>query len=107
MKNAERLLLASEIKNVFDNGEKLFSTYFVCYFVKNKSDSFKYLVIASKKVGNAVARHRAKRICRVALKEVAAELSRAGISDIILISKKRILELKSNELREALLKKIK
>lgn len=110
MKNLEKLLIKTEIKSAFDNGEVVFSPYFVCYITKsNKTNKevLKYLIIASKKVGNAVERHRAKRICRVAVREVSEELRKLGISNIILISKRRILELKSDKLREVLLKKLK
>ncbi|MEK6734419.1 MAG: ribonuclease P protein component [Pseudomonadota bacterium] len=52
----------SKIQEIFDKGTKFVSKSFVAFFLF--SDRFEPIVIASKKVGNAVKRNRCKRRLR-------------------------------------------
>ncbi len=61
----ERLLRRPQFRQVMDHGRKLrVGRYCLLFFLPNGTNQKRLGIIASKKVGNAVARNRAKRIIR-------------------------------------------
>lgn len=73
----------SNLQHIFDKGEKFVCKSFVAFYLS--SDKFSHTIIASKKVGNAVARNRAKRrlreITRLQLKPINPNI------DLVLIAR--------------------
>lgn len=71
----------------------------VVYAAKNHLGEFRYGITASKKVGNAVARSRCRRIIRAALSEYADELSQSGCGyDVVIVARKKTAYMKSTQL---------
>ncbi len=54
----------SKLQDIFDTGSKLVCKNFVAFFLPSPEQEFSSTIIASKKVGNAVKRNRAKRRLR-------------------------------------------
>ncbi|HAR63464.1 MAG: ribonuclease P protein component [Candidatus Margulisiibacteriota bacterium] len=107
MVNIKKLLKKEEIDLVFEKGEKIVSPFFVCYLYRaDQVDLIDYLIIASKKVGIAVKRNRAKRILRVMVNNTKDFLVSRNVKHIILIARKDILKKKSTELVDMVLKKL-
>jgi ribonuclease P protein component len=66
----------SKLQDVFDTGNKFVCKNFVAFFLPSPKQKFSSTIIASKKVGNAVKRNRAKRrlreITRLYIKDIAS-----------------------------------
>lgn len=69
----------SNIKNIFDKGNKFVSKTFIAFYIP--ADSFSSTVIASKKVGNAVKRN----FCKRRLRELSKLYIQQNITPIKLI----------------------
>lgn len=54
----------SKLQDIFDTGNKFVCKNFVAFFLPSPGQEFSSTIIASKKVGNAVKRNRAKRRLR-------------------------------------------
>ncbi|MFA6807587.1 MAG: ribonuclease P protein component [Eubacteriales bacterium] len=65
IQNQYRMKKNSEFKKVFSSGKSFASKYVIVYISRGKT---KFGFIASKKIGNAVKRNRAKRLMREALR---------------------------------------
>ncbi len=96
----ESIKNSSEFKKITRTGTKVSTPFFI--FFKIKSDKFKLGVVASKKVGCAVERNRAKRVLRAAFSEVYT----LSNSTTVLIAKSEILNAKYNEIKACLEKTI-
>lgn len=71
----------------------------VVYAAKNRLGEFRYGITASKKVGNAVARSRCRRVIRAALSQYADELSQCGCGyDVVIVARKKTAYMKSTQL---------
>ena len=69
------------------------------YVARNRLGCFRYGITTSKKVGNAVARSRCRRVIRAALFEYADEIERCGQGyDVILVARKKTSFVKSTDL---------
>jgi ribonuclease P protein component len=87
-----------EFKKVTQLGTKVHTNFFI--FFNLPSSQFKLGVVASKKVGNAVARNRAKRIMR----SVFSEICKNDSSTTVLIAKQEILRANYIEVKTSLVK---
>jgi ribonuclease P protein component len=69
------------------------------YYIKKyeEIDIIKYVIVCSRKVGNAVERNRIKRIVRVGLRDSYQNIVEKNIEKIIIIPKRSFLEKKSFE----------
>ena len=77
-----------EFSTIYNHATKSWHTpYFVLFY--KQSDSFKVAFVASKKIGNAVARNRAKRLLRANFISICDELSKGSY---IFVAKKAILD---------------
>lgn len=73
----------------------------VVYAAKNRLGKFRYGITTSKKVGNAVARSRCRRVIRAALSEYADELSQCKVGyDVVIVARKKTAFVKSTQLAE-------
>jgi len=96
---------------LFKKGVCFVTPAFVCYFLANKESVNKLGLVASKKVGNAVKRNRAKRVIREAFRLIEPEI-RAKTDkrfDFILVARVKTPLMKSAEVfreTENLVKKL-
>lgn len=63
-----RLRKDKDFQNVRQNGRRAHGKYFVLSWAPNKLNHSRFGIIASKKTGNAVARHRAARLLRESIR---------------------------------------
>lgn len=85
---SKRLANKDEFDLVFKEGQKYVSSQFILYFKKNHSLEHSRLgVIASRKVGNAVARNRIKRFVRTWFRE--NQVVQSSVLDLVVIARKR------------------
>ena len=72
------------------------SPYFVTYVVRRKSGELAAGITASKKIGGAVQRNRARRLVKAAIRQV---IKRYDVPcDVVIVCRKAILDKKSTEL---------
>lgn len=81
----------AKFNDIFKKGEKLFSSFFVVYKLRfNESREPLIGFIASKKVGGAVERNRAKRMLSEAVRIMIKE--KKSTYDYLFIAKKEVIE---------------
>lgn len=106
MERKDRLNHTIDIQRVRRNGKSIAHPLFVLVYLRDKSvDNAPVGVIASKAVGGAVERNRAKRVLRSA----ATELHDSIVPDvmILLLARQPILEHDSPEITEILAEQLK
>jgi ribonuclease P protein component len=88
----ERLTKRSEFLNVAKTGERYVTPAFIIQMVRRSPEGpVRYGITASRKVGGAVERNRAKRRLRALLKLVLAPQDHSGI-DYVFIARQEILK---------------
>lgn len=90
----------SDFSRAYRRGKNIVHPQVVVYVNKNRVGHTRVGITASKKVGNAVARNRARRVLRHALAEVLSK--NTGGVDIILVARGRTVHLKSWQLVKTL-----
>ena len=86
---------------VYKLGKNAGAKYVVLFYRENKLDYSRISFLASKKVGNSVERHRARRLMKEAFR-----LSNVVISpgyDLIIIARKPILEADMSDVRQSIM----
>lgn len=96
MKKSQRLSRSTDFQRVRRTGKSYAHPLIVIVFSQNNLGLTRIGVAASKSVGNAPERNRAKRIMRVASDTLYDEIAEGY--DIIWIARKKILDVKSTEL---------
>lgn len=91
-----------EFIRVYNRGKSYVHAHMVLYVCKNRVKHTRVGLTASKKVGNAVARNRARRVMRAALYQVLPQ--EAGPVDIVLVARGVTPRLKSTQLEHTLRK---
>ncbi len=86
----------SEFARAYSRGKSYVHPYVVMYVNKNRAGCTRIGLTASKKVGNAVMRNRARRVMRAALSEVLK--GDVGRYDIVLVARGVTPRLKSTKL---------
>lgn len=81
--------------NMYKKGRYITSKYSVIYVKPNNRPYNRFGITAGKKIGNAVARNRAKRLIRLAYQKAEVRLP-VGI-DIVIVARSGILGIKSDE----------
>lgn len=81
--------------NLYKKGRYIPSKYSVIYVKPNGKSCNRFGITAGKKIGNAVARNRAKRLIRLAYQQNEINLP-VGI-DIVVVARSGILGIKSGE----------
>ncbi|MCI8602088.1 MAG: ribonuclease P protein component [Oscillospiraceae bacterium] len=96
----QTLTLNKEFKRAYYQGRSKASPFFVCYVVKNRGRGVRYGITTSKKLGNAVARNRARRVIRAAFFSILAwtEPNR----DYVFVARERVLSAKSYQAAAAM-----
>lgn len=81
---------------IYRRGKSVAGPYLVAYVFPNRLGITRLGLTTSKKIGNAVARNRARRVLRAAYREISPRI-RAGI-DIILVARTKTTFIKSTAL---------
>lgn len=94
-----------EFRRAYNKGKSFVAPAFVMYAVKGRKGKVRLGITVSKKIGSAVKRNRAKRVITAAfgncLKNIAAGY------DFVVVARTRILELKSTQVEEMMIKQLK
>lgn len=95
-----------EFKSVFDNGTKIVTEYFVLYSLRinspKKSKQFGF--IASKKIGGAVQRNRAKRLLKETVRKKLDLFPAPSLN--VFIARRMLTDAKQHEIEEIFQKKL-
>jgi ribonuclease P protein component len=99
-KNYTTLKQTREFQRLFKKGKNLVTYAFVCYYAPNthSPETNRLGIVASKKVGNAVKRNRAKRVIREAFRLTEPQLhTKSQRYDFVFVARGRTPELKSGQ----------
>ena len=92
---------AWQFELVYTQGRKLTCPVLVLFHLERTPDR-RVAFVASRKVGNAVQRNRAKRVLRVATAQVLDELQGRVPGWLVFVARRQILACTSDEVAEAL-----
>lgn len=85
---SERIRRRSEFQNVYERGLRIHSRYYTVFVVPNQLERARLGIAATKKLGGAVRRNRAKRLIR----EVFRRNKIASGLDIVVVPKRELLD---------------
>ena len=105
MNNRFRLTRSTEFKRVRRLGKSYAHPLLILLALPNNLDHPRVGVAASKSVGGAVQRNRAKRLLRAAITPLLPEITTGY--DLVLLARKPILALKSQMVQAALIESLK
>ena len=100
MERRVRLRRTNDVRRVYDEGRSWVHPLLVLVARPNRLDFSRVGVTASRKVGGAVARNRAKRLLREAARHLYPQFGDGW--DVMLVARARILEVKEPQVEEAL-----
>jgi len=101
MERRIRLRRSRDVKRVFDEGESWAHPLLVLIVRRNSGDTSRVGVTASRKVGGAVERNRAKRLLREAARHLYPEFEDQGW-DMMLVARPSLIDAKMSEVERAL-----
>lgn len=87
---SQRVRRRGEFKRVFDSGYKVSSRYFTLLFVPSEGTVARLGIVASRKLGDAVRRNRAKRLIREVFRQLEAEADVAV--DVVVIPRRELFD---------------
>jgi len=99
----QRLRHTSQFREAYDQNRRWHGRYMVLFLYSTPEASLRLGVVASKKVGNAIARARAKRRLREAFRRNRSHFT-ASTDDVVLIARRSILQADWEDLVAELLK---
>ncbi|MEA3375160.1 MAG: ribonuclease P protein component [Anaerolineae bacterium] len=102
IERAVRLRSSRDVQRVYDDGKSWVHPLFVLIVLPNDVGFSRVGVTASRSVGSAVERNRAKRLLREAARHLYSEFESKGW-DIMLIARPRLVNAKEIEVEKALL----
>lgn len=86
----------SDFRRVYARGKVYTNPALVTYVLKNRAGICRIGITASKKIGNAVQRNRARRVIRAAAEMLPAF---SGGFDIVFVARTKTIRMKSTEIR--------
>jgi len=96
----ETLKLNGEFRRAYGRGKSLAAPALVTYALRNRAGRCRYGITASKKVGNAVERNRARRVIREALRTLDEPIR--GNWDLVFVARGRTKHSTMPQVREAM-----
>ena len=100
MKKPDVIRNRKDFDNLYRKGKSSGSKYVVVFFVKNGLDFSRKAFLASKKVGNSVARNRARRLMKEAFRQMEGDLPDGY--DILFIARHTITEAKCADVKRSI-----
>ncbi|MBQ6569850.1 MAG: ribonuclease P protein component [Clostridia bacterium] len=85
----------NQFKRLYGKGRQFASPLLVTYCIKKKSGIIRYGITASKKIGCAVERNRARRVIREAYRAVYPEI--ASGADIVFVARGKTTRCKTDD----------
>ncbi|HXW06540.1 MAG TPA: ribonuclease P protein component [Vicinamibacterales bacterium] len=86
-----RLRRRAEFQQVFETGRRAHGRYFTLVAAPNQAGTSRVGIVASKKIGNAVRRNRAKRLIREIFRRSEALSARNGL-DVVVIARRELFD---------------
>lgn len=97
----ETLKTNSDFRRAYARGKSYTNPALVMYVRKNRAGSCRIGITASKKIGNAVQRNRARRVIREAFRQVNLPLK--GNYDVVFVARTKTVHKKSTEIYNVML----
>ena len=97
----ETLKTNSDFRRAYARGKSYTNPALVMYVRKNRAGSCRIGITASKKIGNAVQRNRARRIIREAFRQINLPLK--GHYDLVFVARTKTVYKKSTEIYDIML----
>ena len=101
MNSVETLKTNSDFRRAYARGKSYTNPALVMYVRKNRAGSCRIGITASKKIGNAVQRNRARRVIREAFRQINLPLK--GHYDLVFVARTKTVFKKSTEIYEVML----
>lgn len=95
----------SDFRRAYMRGKSYTNPALVSYVIKNRAGICRVGITASKKIGNAVQRNRARRVIREAFRNI--DMSCAGNYDIVFVARSKTVYKKSTDIYKAMLPMLK
>ena len=100
----ERLRKRKDFSHIYRNGTRYKGKYFTLVYLSNNKNFSRMAAVASRKVGNAIVRNKAKRRLRVLYRTNREKLPE--FFDLVFITNPGIQDVSWNEIQEDFLKAI-
>ncbi len=93
----------NEFARAYARGKSYVHKFLVLYVNKNRQKKLRFGLTATKKIGNAVKRNRARRVMRAALYNLNPQINGTNGVDIVLVARGITPHLKSQDVQKAML----
>ncbi len=93
-----------DYKRIYSRGKSIVTPCVVIYISRNRSKNVRIGITASKKIGGAVSRNRARRVIREAIRELVPTI-KSGF-DLVLVARARTVNVKSTYVKDVLIKQL-
>lgn len=103
MSNFKTISESNKFSQILKQGKKLVNDLFVLFYIENQLESPEFGVIASKKVGKAHERNRAKRLVREAIR---LNINRFPLYSYVFVCRQKLSESNIEEVTSILLKSL-
>jgi ribonuclease P protein component len=96
----EKLKKTEQFQKVYAGGKKYYAPFLQVFILRTSQECSRFGVTATKRLGDAVRRNRAKRLIRESMRLLSPAI--ANGTDIVILAKPEILKLKEPSVREQL-----
>ena len=92
----------NDFKRIYQRGKSFADSLLVTYILRNRSNDISYGITASKKIGNAVKRNRARRVIKESFREISNEFDMKLISgvQIVFVARYRTTLANKNDIKK-------